>query len=516
LISAAIALGGELVSLAGSAAMAGGALGGILAAGAAQALPVIGLLAGAFQRVNAVMDAVNASQLLQKAQFTDAEKGSQKAIDKANTLANANDAVAEANDRLADSRKALTQAQKEGTDQLQDLILAEKQAALAAKGAALDVKSAQEALRLAVREGASQLEIDQKRQALDEAKLGRTRANVGARRATTERRAAGGDVGNLESVKSASKAVEDAEKAVTKANRGLDQAADKADRAAGSTMTAAANLNFLLSQLSPAERRLYEAGTHLYESYKKIFQGTGTGGSGIYGVIIDAFTRAVEQVEKIMEMPKVISAVQGLANVIGANIDKIVGAVADPTVLNQLIGIIDSAGENLGPLVDMVIDLGKAFLNIAETANPAFQDLIKYVGPVVDKFLGLTSDKGKMEDFFSSGEKHLESWLDLVLAIIGLFAALVGASADSGKTSIDDLTKRSRAYTDWIDDHHDQVVAFFEDARKAAYKIGGVLENLAVTLGKSFSAERVENFATILNDLVIPALGDFIDFVGCH
>jgi hypothetical protein len=305
---------------------------------------------------------------------------------------------------------------------------------------------------------------------------------VGARRATTERRAAGGDVGNLESVKSAAKAVEDAEKAVTKANRGLDQAADKADRAAGSTMTAAANLNFLLSQLSPAERRLYEAGTHLYESYKKIFQGTGTGGSGIYGVIIDSFTRAVEQVEKIMEMPKVISAVQGLANVIGANIDKIVGAVADPTVLNQLIGIIDAAGENLGPLVDMAIDLGKAFLNIAETANPAFQDLIKYVGPVVDKFLGLTSDKGKMEDFFSSGEKHLESWLDLVLAIIGLFAALVGASADSGKTSIDDLTKRIKTYTDWIDDHHDQVVAFFEDARKAAYKIGGVLENLAKTL----------------------------------
>jgi phage-related protein len=514
LISAAIALGGELVSLAGSAAMAGGALGGILAAGAAQALPVIGLLAGAFQRVNAVMDAVNASQLLQKAQFTDAEKGSQKAIDKANTLANANDAVAEANDRLADSRKALTEAQKEGTDQLQDLILAEKQAALAAKGAALDVKSAQEALRLAVREGASQLEIDQKRQALDEAKLGRTRANVGARRATTERRAAGGDVNNLESVKSAAKAVEDAEKAVGKANRGLDQAADKADRAAGSTMTAAANLNFLLSQLSPAERRLYEAGTHLYESYKKIFQGEGTGGSGIYGVIIDAFTRAVEQVEKIMEMPKVISSVQGLANVIGTNIDKIVGAVADPTVLNQLIGIIDAAGENLGPLVDMAIDLGKAFLNIAETANPAFQDLIKYVGPVVDKFLGLTSDKGKMEDFFSSGEEHLESWLDLVLAIIGLFAALVGASADSGKTSIDDLTERIKTYTDWIDDHHDQVVAFFEDARKAAYKIGGVLENLAVTLGKSFSAERVENFANVLNDLVIPALGDFINFVG--
>jgi hypothetical protein len=513
LISAAIALGGELVSLAGSAVMAGGALGGILAAGAAQALPVLGLLAGAAMRVKSVMDAVNAQQLLQKAQFTDAEKGSQKAIDKTNALANANDTVADANDRLAESRKALTDAQKEGVDQLQDLILAEKQAGLAARGAALDVKAAQEALRLAIRGGASQLEIDQKRQAVDEAKLGQTQANVGARRATTERRAAGGKVGNLDSVKSAAKAVDDAEKAVTRANRGLDEAASKADRAAGSTMTAAANLNFLLSQLSPAERRLYEAGTHLYDAYKKIFQGTGTGGSGIYGVIIDSFTRAVEKVEKIMEMPKVIAGIQGLADVIGENINKIVDAV-DPAVIEQLLTIIGDAGDNLGPLVDMVIKLAKAFLNISETANPAFQDLIKFIGPIVDKLLSLTSDKDKMEDFFKTGEDHLESWLNLLFAVIDLFVVLTGASAGSGKKSVEDLTKTIKGWTDWLRDHKKEVVGFFEDARKASYAIGGVLANIAVVLGKSFSGDRVEKFADILNQIVVPALGDFVDLVG--
>ena len=60
-------------------------------------------------------------------------------------------------------------------------------------------------------------------------------------------------------------------------------------------MTAAANLNFLLSQMSPAERKLYEALQSIYDTYKRIFQGEGTGGSGIYGVIINSFTRAVEQ-----------------------------------------------------------------------------------------------------------------------------------------------------------------------------------------------------------------------------
>jgi phage-related protein len=513
LISAAIALGGELVSLAGSAVMAGGALGGVLAAGAAQALPVIGLLAGAFQRVKSVIDAVQQSQKLQQAQFTDAEKGSQKAADQTYKLANANDAVAAANDNLAESRKNLTQAQKEGVDQLQDLILAERQAGLAARGAALDVKSAQEALRLAIAGGASQLEIDQKRLAVDEARNGQSRAGVTLQRATRDRQAAGGDVNKLDSVKQAAKSVDDAEKAVKRANRGLDQAEEKTARVASTTMTAAANLDFLLSQLSPAERRLYDAATSLYESYKKIFQGTGTGGSGIYGVIIDAFARAVTKVESIMEMPKVIAGIQGLANVIGQNIDKIVGAI-DPKTIDQLLTIIGDAGDNMGPLVDLAIKLAKAFLNIAETANPAFQNLIKYIGPIVDKFLGLTADKDKMEDFFKSGEKHLESWLDLIGAVIGLFVALTGASADSGKTSIEDLTKKIQGYTDWIDSHHDQVVGFFEDAREAAYAIGGVLENLAVTLAKSFSSDRVKQFADILNKVVIPALAGVIETLG--
>ncbi len=514
LISAAIALGGELVSLAGSAAMAGGALGGILAAGAAQALPVMGLLAGAVQRVQSVMEAMTAQQNLQKAQFTDAEKGGQKAIDQANTLANAHDAVADANDRLAESRKGLTDAQKEGTDQLQDLIFAEKQAALAARGAALDVKAAQEALRLAVREGASQLEIDQKRQALDEARLSKQQAGVGARRATRDRRAAGGSVGNLESVQAAAKQVEEAEKAVDKANRALDQAEDKASRAAASTMTAAANLNFILSQLSPAERKLYEALQRTYDTYKRVFQGEGTGGSGIYGVIINAFTRAVDEVDKIMQMPKVVRSVQNLANVIGANIDKVVDAVADPAVLDQLTSIIDMAGENLGPVVDMVIDLGKAFLNISETANPAFQQLLEYLGPIVDKFLAMTADKDKMTDFFNTGEEHLESWLDLVQSVIRLFAILFGASMDDGKKSIDDLSAKIDEYSDKLEKNIGKVKKFFNDAREAAYSLGGVVENLGATLFQSFDAERVEHFADIINKAVIPAIETVIEATG--
>jgi hypothetical protein len=514
LISVAISLGGELVSLASSAVMAGGALGGALAAGASQALPVLGLLAGAVQRVTGgIMDAFTAQQNLSKAQFTDAEKGGQKALDKTNQLANANDTLAAANDRLADSRKSLTVAQADGVRQLEDLIFAEKAAALAAKGAALNVKDAQTALREAIASGAGGAEVAQRQQAVDEARLSASRAGTTARRATQDRRAAGGDVGNLDSVKNAAKAVDDAEKAVTRANRGLDLAVDKTDRAASSTMTAAANLDFLLSQLSPAERKLYESIQRIYDNYKRIFAGEGTGGSGIYGVIIDSFTRAVDKADEIMQMPKVIDGVQHLANVIGQNLDKIVNAV-DPEVIGQLLTIMEHAGENMGPLVDGAIKLAKAFLGIQEDANPAFVKLIEYLGGVVDKIVDLTDDSKGMTQFFLDGEESLEAWLDLLLAIIDLFATLVGASADEGTKSIEDLTEKIKGWTDWLDDHHDDVVGFFEDAREAAYKIGGVLENLAVTLFKTFDPDRVDDLATIFNDVLIPALDDIMTAIG--
>ena len=513
LISAVIALGGELVSLAGSAAMAGGALGGILAAGAAQALPVLGLLAGAASRVKGVMEAFEATQNVQKAQFTDAAKAGQTQIDKTNALANAQDAAQAATENLTEAREDLNQANKDGVQQLEDLIYAEKAAALAAKGASLNVQEAQKALSDAIREGASGLEIQQRQQAVDEAILSKERAGTTAKRATGERKAAGGDVGNLEGVKNAAKQVEDAERAASRAERTLEQAQNRIEKTASTTATAAANLAYLLSQMTPAERKLLTAFQGLYDNYKKIFVGT-SDQDGIYGVITTSFAKAVDRVNQLIQMPKVISAFEGLSGEIAEQIDKIVGSFTDAGTIDQFIGIINNAKENLGPVVDIVIDLGHAFLNIAETANPAFQKLLEYLGPVVDKFLAMTEDSGKMTDFFNEGEEHLESWLDLVGAIIGLFAELVGASAESGKTSIDDLTEKIKGWTDWLADHREEVTAFFEDARDAAYAIGGVLENLAVTLFKTFSAERVENFAHILNDAVIPAVADVITAFG--
>ena len=513
LITAVAALGGELVALAGSAAMAGAALGGILAAGAAQALPVVGLLAGAMSRVNSVLEAHQQAQKLEQAQFTDAEKGRQKQIDQTNALANAQDQVTAANERLAESRKDLTKAQKDGERQLQDLILAEKEAALAAQGASLNVKDAQKALADAIKSGASALEVQQRQQALDEAKLGKQKAGIGARRAGEDVAAVGGDIGNLDSVRNAQKAVKDSQRAVEQAGRGLDQAGDKADRAAATTMTAAATLNYLLSQMSPAERKLYTAVERIHKHYQKIFIGDKKK-SGIYGTIISAFADAVNAVDRVMRMPKVIRTLTSLAREIGRQIRKVTEFLTRGEELEQFIEITKDAKDNLGPLVDIVLDLVDAFTNIAVAANPAFEKLLEYVGPIIDKFTGITENKGAMEDFFLKGEEHLESWLDLFGAIGGLLGALFGASADTGKQGVEELTTTIKGWTDWIEDHHDQVVGFFEDSYEVVKQIGEVLEVVGVEIAKIFTPEHLEQFANFMEDTLIPAISGVIQTLG--
>ena len=55
---------------------------------------------------------------------------------------------------------------------------------------------------------------------------------------------------------------------------------------------------------------------------------------------------------------------------------------------------------------------------------------------------------------------------------------------------------------------------FFEDARKVTYQVVGVIVTLAEELFKAFKPDRVKNFAELLNNTVIPAIGNAIDFMG--
>ena len=474
-------LAGAFTAVAGSAAYAGTAIGGMFVAGVGQALPALGLLGAALFRVKSVMDAV------QQAQLTEQQNAVQAAT--------AHRRVADSADTLREAQERLSQARKDATRDLQDLILAEKEAELAARGAALSQAEAQEALRQAVASG----DVG----GTARAELGVLEANLDAEDKLLKAKRARAD---------ADKAVRGGPEAmpgVTQAAQQLETARRNAQEAAEGTETAVAKLNFMLAQLSPAERRLYQGITNIQRLFRE----------GVYrditDVLINSFARSVEKISDIIQMPKVIQLAQRTARTLAAQLNRVFDGLTTDKILDQLVAIGEAGRENFSTLATLAIRVGRILVNIAESAGPAFSTFLEFVTDLVGQFLKLTENRRGMEEFFETGEKHLEAWVRLGVAIIEFFFALAGAGgAQTGLRTVEDATKAVDGLTEKIRDNAGKVGEFFEDSRKILYEVVGVLEVLAIELYGAFTPERVENFATLLKEVVIPALGDVIEFMG--
>lgn len=535
LITAAIGLGGELVALAGSAVMAGGALGGIFVAGIGQALPAVGLFAAALIQLKGVIDAVRQSIAAQQQDFIQAHRNNTALANSADQIANAEDSIVSAHRRVADaqdqvvlaqrklilSQEALTLARRQARRDLEDLVLAEKAAELAARGAAISQAEAQDQLRLAVQQGdvtglaSSELGVDQsafdaqesnlrlRRQRTDE-----VRASRGDSEAARNIRQAKFDV--IDSQKALERAridVSDAERGVQRAQRGLDSARRSANQAVAGTQSATATLDFLLSRLSPAERRLYEALLRIRRTYQTFF-------TPITDIIISSFTRTVNRVNELMRMPGLIGTATSLARSISTQLNKVFDALTTPRQLAQFQRIIAQTTKNLGPVTDIVITLGHAIINVVEHAGPALSRFIRFIGRLADQILALTEDRRGMEDFFLTGERHLESWITLAISVIRLFAALTGASAPTGLRTVNDATRAVDGLTARVKNNSERVARFFEDARKVTYQIIRVVVAIGRELLKSFDPQHFKNFADFLIDVLVPAFGGAIRVVG--
>ena len=501
-------LGGAFVAVSASAAQAGAAIGGIFVAGVAQAMPAVGLLTGALVRVKGVMDAVKQSQTAQQATAVQAAGASRRVADATDTLRNAQESLVDSQERLRESQEGLVQARKDARVDLEDLIQAERDAALAAAGAALSQKEAQQAL-IAAQAGGDVEGIQRAQLRVLEAQADAEQSLADKRRARREaERGERGGVEGTEGVEQAKRQVEDAADAVEKAQRGIQTAKRNAGEAAAGTQTAVATLNYLLAQLSPAERRLYDALKNIQDAYKATYR-------PITDLIIDSFTRSVEGVQRIMLMPEVISLARRTATQISSQLNRIFDAFTTDDMIDQFLRIGEEGRKNLVPLTDIVISLGRSFANIAEAGGPALRNLLEFVGDLADDFERLTGNTDKLEEFFTTGEEHFEAWINLGLAVIDLFAALSGAGgAETGLQLVEDATGAIDGLVTKVNDNKDAVAGFFSDSRDIVHEIVGVLEALGIELYKAFTPERVKNFADLLKEIVIPALGDAIGLLG--
>ena len=499
------AAAGALGALASSAVTAGAALGGALAAGAMQAIPVLGVLASAMSRIKAVTDAVKQANLLEQQASAKSKDQQDKQANAALAVAAAQDAVADAHRRVQQAQEGLTEAREEAREKLEDLILAER-------GATLSAAEAQEALRKAIRSGSTG-DIDRARLRVDETRLARTRT----RQDLSERQEEG--VAGSPEVTRATETMRDAERAVRNADRQLQRAKRSANEAADSSMAAAEKLDFLLSKLSPAERRLYTAMKNLQDQFRGVAQ-------TFTEPLINATTHAVNRISTLLNNRALIADVTKLSGGMAAQFRRAFDVFTSNEMVGRFRGFMGQARQNLAPLTTIIINLGKSFMNIAESAGPALNRIIRWVRDISKAFLDATEkgkETGSLGRFFQTGVTHLQAWFRLLKSIGEIFLAIMGpgGGAHTGLGILEDLTKAFHRMAKSIADPDSSIHKFFNEffrlSRQIMRELGPVLGAVGKEFQKTFNkdgAASVHSFAQILIHTLIPAIGNFIRWIG--
>lgn len=506
LTSALVGLGGEAVAVASAFVSAGAAIGGAFTSGVLQAIPVVGLLIASLTRAAKVLEALNLTQQIKQRGGTDGRADAQAAQADIDRIANAQEGLADANRSLSRAQDDLTKARAEGRRELQDLILAERQAELAARGAVLSQEEAQRALRAALERGdqaeiaRARLNVASSRTDLTQRRQETTRARVDARQGRS------GGVEGLERVVSARRAVADAERRAAASTRDLARAQDKLADSGADATAQEDRLAFMLKQLSPSEIQLLKAIQRFQATYKKEFR-------GITDIIVDSFTRSVERAESVLKDNRIITAARDLATKLASSIDS-VGKFATGERSKGFLAFLSKEAEfNLTSITKTLVQAAKAIFNIGEAAAPLFRFIIDKVGDVVDK-LEFSTRGNRGAKFFASVQDDLESILDLVREVGRFFDAIFAPARKAGRSSLDQLTEDLTKFDRKLEASPKKVEKFFSDSNRIFRAFAEVVGALGVELFKAFNPDSVEDFADVIKDIFIPALGNAIRLMG--
>jgi hypothetical protein len=183
-----VQFGSALVALASSLILAAAALGGAFLAGLTQLIPVVGLLAAAFSRLGAVLDAVELSEKLkltgaddQKQKLDSIKQSTDSLAESRYSLIRAGEAVKDSEFNLAQSQEAINDAIKNQTNAVKDLADARKQAARDIVDANFEEREAALALQeatLGIIEAKQRLREEEQRGELGAANIADAQAQV--------------------------------------------------------------------------------------------------------------------------------------------------------------------------------------------------------------------------------------------------------------------------------------------------------------------------------------------------
>lgn len=514
LITAAASLGGQMVALASSAALAGAALGGALISGVGQAIPAIGLLSAALVRVKAVTDAVGQAQKAQQATAVQGNQVANQTRDAADRVRTAQEGVANATRRVGEAQESLREARRQGVRELQDLINAEREAELAARGAVLGQKEAQEALRKAIQEGRTG-DVQRAELGVDEAAANRRESRLRLQRAREDAsRARGGGVEGLASVRNATRSVQEAQRALVSSRRQVSAARQDATDTGKAALAAAETLNFMLQQLSPAERRLFNSFQRIQATFKRNIR-------PITDIIITAFADTTDRFTELLDDKRILAPLRRLATSIGESIGALTSAFTNNQSVELFGSLTDNAAKNIERLTPGVIAFGRALENIAGAGQGALSRIVGISVDIAQGFERLTSDQGRLAEIFDFGTDRLEEWLRLVGAVARLTAAIIapggdlskGAAASGGRTVVA-ATEAINKLADQINEHAEDVDRFFRNTEEGTRIILDLLIDIGRTFATAFDIDHLRNLAKFLQVVLIPVLGNLLEIIG--
>ena len=488
LASAGVGAAGGLTSLAASAISAGGALGGALAAGAAQAIGPLGVLAATIGRITSITKVLNLKQQIAEAS---------NHTNQADAVGGAADGVAAAQDRIADSLRGVTQAQKDYNDAVREAKRNLQDMRLEQARANLGLEDAQRNLTMA--------NLGNDTAAIANARIDLKEAQLKARRAGQDNaRAQKGGVQGDPGVVSARERIADANKQAAQATRALAQA-QKSLAASGDGATASQDrLNYMLAQLTGNERRLVTSVENLKSAYKKSFR-------GVSDIIIGEIANSVDVVTKLFARPDIIKPFMDNAKAGAAAIKQITSFLGSENTIEFFKIFTEQSTKNIPKLTTGLINLGKAFMNIADNSAGVFNVILDDAVKLTENIAKATANSG---EFFSNSLKDYEAWRGLLGQIWQLFKVIFEPARAAGMQAITIWTKEIAKFVDKLKANPDAVSKFFSDGVYASNQILRVVWEIGKALYEVFKPESVKALADFLIMIVVPAFKQVILTIG--
>ena len=473
--SVVVGAAGSLVSLASTAIGAGAALGGALAAGAAQAIGPLSIIMGAMGRFTQIKKVLNLKDQI------DIAGGGVAAP--ANAAKDATDKLSDATKKAAKEQRDYNDAIKEAKRNLEDMRLEQLRANLA-------VEDAQRNLDMALL-GSDTAAIATARLDLRDAKLKARRAGQDNRQA--QKAGVQGDPGVIA-----------AREALAKATRDLSKAEDGLASAGGGATAAQGRLDNMLGNLTKSEQKVVASIENIKKKYKEAT-------SSITDIIMVAVSGAIDRFSTLLDDKKLLSAFTDNANALATAIGRVSEFATSSGVRSFIEVFTNESTNNIPKITDGLLNLATAFMGLATSGTSVFNEMLNDIVKLTGSLADATANS---DSFMKESLNSYRSVRDLLGSIWDLFKVIWSPSNTAGIEMISTWTINIQKFVDNLKENPDAVSKFFSDSTKITNEVLSVIWELLKAMYELTDVNSVTSLADFLKDVLIPALKDTITVIG--